>query len=318
MSLAAADEDQGAVEEATTPDADGKREGFLRKVARTVDKGRRWYLESDEPDAAGRWDDAHRRSMRSYIYRRDGGRCGLCTAERDGLVVYRLTGRLHAMERLEVPEGAEVFRPWPRAALAHAHCNLAKGATRDISRWRHSSLPVVVVGVAKSGVRLAVPGPVVLAPADLLDGSARAGACLGSNRREVDLHQRSLGDGGVEVAGAGADPVGGPDSGLHGSPQALLGRRDRRVQLVAVRRTKNQDVDVADSTVGAGAEEACRPGPVDVRSVDVVDAGERCGQDSGRAERLDQHVGQSAVVGAVGVGPHESGVSDLAAGHEAC
>ena len=89
--------------------------------------------------------------------------------QRDGLVVYRLTGRLHAIERREVPEGAEVFRPWPCAALAHSHCNLAKGATRDISRWRHSSLPVVVAGVAKSGVRLAVPGPVVLAPADLLD-----------------------------------------------------------------------------------------------------------------------------------------------------
>ena len=64
--------------------------------------------------------------------------------QRDGLVVYRLTGQLHAMERLEVPEGAGVFRPWPCAALAHSHCNLAKGATRDISRWRHSSLPVVV------------------------------------------------------------------------------------------------------------------------------------------------------------------------------
>ena len=98
----------------------------------------------------------------------------------------------------------------------------------------------------------------------------------------------------------------GPDDS-HGSPQVLLGRRDRRVQLVAVRRTENQNVDVAHSTVGAAAEEACCPGPVDVRSVDVVDAGERCGQDSGRAERLDQHVGQPAVVGAFGVGPHESG-----------
>ena len=52
--VAAADEDQGGVEEATTPDADGKRDGFLMKVARTVDKGWRWYLESDEPDAAAR------------------------------------------------------------------------------------------------------------------------------------------------------------------------------------------------------------------------------------------------------------------------
>lgn len=26
------------------------------KVARADDKGRRWYLESDEPDTTGRWD----------------------------------------------------------------------------------------------------------------------------------------------------------------------------------------------------------------------------------------------------------------------
>ena len=87
----------------------------------------------------------------------------------DGLVVYRLAGRLHAVARPEVPEGAEVFYPWPCAALTHARCNLSKGATRDISRWRHSSLSPVVVGVAESGARLAVPGPVVLEPADLLD-----------------------------------------------------------------------------------------------------------------------------------------------------
>ena len=89
--------------------------------------------------------------------------------QRDGLVVYRLTGQLHAAECLEVPAGAEVFHPWPCAALAHAHCNLSKGATRDISRWRHSSLPPVVVGVAESGARLAVPGPAVLESAELLD-----------------------------------------------------------------------------------------------------------------------------------------------------
>lgn len=89
--------------------------------------------------------------------------------QRDGLVVYRLAGQLHAAERLAVPAGAEVFHPWPCAALAHAHCNLSKGATRDISRWRHSSLRPVVVGVAESGARLAVPGPAVLESAELLD-----------------------------------------------------------------------------------------------------------------------------------------------------
>ena len=37
--LTTADEHHGTVEEATTPDADGKREGFLTRVAKAVDKG---------------------------------------------------------------------------------------------------------------------------------------------------------------------------------------------------------------------------------------------------------------------------------------
>ena len=76
--------DQGVrdnAEEATAPDAGDKPRGFLTKVARAVDKGHRWYLERDEPDAAGRWDDAHRRGILRYVYDRDGGRCGICTAE---------------------------------------------------------------------------------------------------------------------------------------------------------------------------------------------------------------------------------------------
>ena len=103
-------------------------------------------------------------------------------------------------------------------------------------------------------------------------GSARAGACLGSNRREVDLHQRALGDGGVEVAGAGADPAGGPNSGLHGSPQALLGHRDRRVHLVAVRRTKIRGG--AHRAIGNGGDAADQRerGPVSVRTDITVGA----------------------------------------------
>ena len=60
-------------EEATDSDAAGKPAGFLTKVAKAVDKGYRWYLESDEPDATGRWDSAHRRRMLSYVFDRDGG-----------------------------------------------------------------------------------------------------------------------------------------------------------------------------------------------------------------------------------------------------
>ena len=79
--LTTADEHHGTVEEATTPDVDGKRDGFLTRVARTLDKSWRWYLESDEPDATGRWDDAHRLRMLSCVYDRDDGQRGLCTPE---------------------------------------------------------------------------------------------------------------------------------------------------------------------------------------------------------------------------------------------
>ena len=70
--------------------------------------------------------------------------------------------------------------------------------------------------------------------------------------------------------------------------------------------------------IAVGAGESRCPGSVDVGGVDVVDAGERLCEDLGRPERFDEHVGQSAVVGAVGVGSHESGVADPAAGEQAC
>ena len=57
------------------------RSPFLIRVAKAIHKGHRWHLESDEPDATGGWDDAHRRRMLSYVYERDGGRCGLCAGE---------------------------------------------------------------------------------------------------------------------------------------------------------------------------------------------------------------------------------------------
>ena len=58
-----------------------KADRLLTKVAHIIDKGYRWYWESDEPDATGRWRPEHRRKMLKYIHNRDGGRCGLCAGE---------------------------------------------------------------------------------------------------------------------------------------------------------------------------------------------------------------------------------------------
>ena len=63
------DKAEEAAEEAADSDAAGKSGGFLTKVAKAVDKGYRWHLESDEPDAGGRWDKDHRRRMRGEVCR---------------------------------------------------------------------------------------------------------------------------------------------------------------------------------------------------------------------------------------------------------
>ena len=93
--------------EAAAPDAGDKPRGFLTKVAKTIDKGHRWYLERDEPDAAGRWDDDHRRSMLRYVYDRDGGRCGICTAEMkiQGAQIEHVVRRVRAVRRRQGRQG---------------------------------------------------------------------------------------------------------------------------------------------------------------------------------------------------------------------
>ena len=87
----------------------------------------------------------------------------------EGLALVRVSDRFVACLPSEAPAGGEVFAAVPCAALTHAHCNMSKGATRDISRWRHPSLPPLIVGVSESGERVVVPGLDVLEPSDAWD-----------------------------------------------------------------------------------------------------------------------------------------------------
>ena len=161
-----ADEEQGAAEEATTPDADGKREGFLMKVARTVDKGRRWYLERDEPDASGRWDDDHRRRMPSYVYDRDGGRCGLCTAEMKikGAQIEHVVPKVFVLFDVGKDGKAEPGTQYKsrlhkidNLQAAHTYCNKRKGNTPAVDKWRHPAMPPLTVADAEDGGTLVLP-----------------------------------------------------------------------------------------------------------------------------------------------------------------
>ncbi len=157
---------QDNVEEATTSDAGDKPQGFLTKVARAIDKGHRWYLERDEPDAAGRWDDDHRRSMLRYVYERDGGRCGICTAEMKikGAQIEHVVPKVFVL--FDVGKGGKAapgtqyrsrLHKIDNLQAAHTYCNKRKGNTPEVDKWRHPAMPPLTVADAEDGVVLVLP-----------------------------------------------------------------------------------------------------------------------------------------------------------------
>ena len=159
-------EDVGFAVEAAAPDAGDKPRGFLTKVAKTIDKGHRWYLERDEPDAAGRWDDDHRRSMLRYVYDRDGGRCGICTAEMKikGAQIEHVVPKVFVL--FDVGRGGRA-EPGTRyksrlhkinnLQAGHTYCNKRKGNTPDVDKWRHPTMPPLTVADTQDGTALVLP-----------------------------------------------------------------------------------------------------------------------------------------------------------------
>ena len=127
---------QDGVEEAVAPNAGDKPRGFLTKVAKAIDKGHRWYLERDEPDAAGRWDDDHRRKMLRYVYDRDGARCGICTGEMKikGAQIEHVVPKVFVL--FDVVKGGKAeqgtryksrLHKIDNLQAAHSYCNKRKG-----------------------------------------------------------------------------------------------------------------------------------------------------------------------------------------------
>ena len=123
-------------EEAADSDPAGKPGGLLTNVAKAVDKGYRWYLESDEPDATGRWDDAHRRRMLTYVSERDSGRCGLCAGEMKlkGAHIEHVVPKVFAVFDVRKAEPGTRYKSrlhkMDNLQAAHTHCNKRKGNTR--------------------------------------------------------------------------------------------------------------------------------------------------------------------------------------------
>ena len=144
----------------------GKILGAVVKVAEVVDKVQRWRLESDEPDATGRWDPEHRRKVLRYVYDRDGRRCGLCggAMKLKGAHIEHIVPKVFAV--FDIRKGGKAvtgtgfksrLHRLDNLQAAHTYCNRRKGNTPDIRKWRHPDMPVLTVAVAQDGRELLVP-----------------------------------------------------------------------------------------------------------------------------------------------------------------
>lgn len=143
--------------------------GFLRKTFALIDSTQRWFLESDEPDATDRWNKEHRLKVLSYLYDRDQGRCGLCTAEirRQDLkraqvehIIPKDFVRFVLSAEGEASHGGyyeSKLHGMDNLQIAHPRCNKKKGDTADVYSWRHPEMPQRVAATATDGRVLMLP-----------------------------------------------------------------------------------------------------------------------------------------------------------------
>jgi len=140
--------------------------GILRKAFAAAEGVWRWNLELDEPDARDRWRPDHRRRVLNYLDVRDGGRCGLCGGRMrlKGAHVEHVVPKLFAVFELSGQGKARqgtyytsVLHGMENLQAAHPRCNRHKGNSPDIRRWRHPSMPPLVVAKAVDGRVLMLP-----------------------------------------------------------------------------------------------------------------------------------------------------------------
>ena len=144
----------------------GKLAKAASKVVETVDKIERKSLESDEPDAAGRWDPEHRHKVLRYVYERDGGRCGLCAGEMKlkGAHVEHVVPKVFAVFDVRKGGVAELgtryksrLHKLDNLQAAHTYCNKRKGNSPDVRDWRHPAMPPLPVADSDDGTEFVLP-----------------------------------------------------------------------------------------------------------------------------------------------------------------
>ena len=140
--------------------------GLVKRAVAAMDGVRRWGLEVDEPDATDRWKPKHRLQVLEYLHNRDGQRGGICGAKmkRDGAQVEHVVPKRFAVFELsaegEVRQGTyytSVLHGMENLQAAHPRCNRYKGNKPDMRRWRHPSMPRLVVAKTKDNRVLMLP-----------------------------------------------------------------------------------------------------------------------------------------------------------------
>ena len=135
-------------------------------TVKTVDKIRRSVLESEEPDASGRWSPEHRRKLLRYVYERDGRRCGVCGAETriDAAHVEHIVPKIFAYfdiskagKAVQGTRYKSLLHKLDNLQASHTYCNKNKGNTADVTRWRHATMPSLAVALAEDGAEFRVP-----------------------------------------------------------------------------------------------------------------------------------------------------------------
>ena len=133
---------------------------------KTYDKVQRFMLEAEEPDASGRWSPEHRRKVLRYVYERDGGRCGVCGAETriEAAHVEHIVPKIFAYfdisnagKAVQGTRYKSQLHKLDNLQASHTYCNKNKGNTADVSRWRHSTMPPLVVALAEDSSEFRVP-----------------------------------------------------------------------------------------------------------------------------------------------------------------
>ena len=140
--------------------------GLMGQVVKTIDKIQRWDLESNQPDGTGRWDKADRIKMLRYVHRRDGGRCGLCGCEIPlrGTQIEHIVPKIFGLFDLQRGQTAVVgdhyksrLHKLDNLQAAHSYCNRRKGNSPDIRKWRHLTMPPLVVAIGKDESEIKLP-----------------------------------------------------------------------------------------------------------------------------------------------------------------